>query len=523
MKKGFLLLLVVLLSSFFAGCGGNNGSSPNPPQPPQPPSTITSVTVSPPSVTLEVGKTQQFTVEVKGTGNFDASVNLYVNDVMSGNSTIGTIDISSLYATPNVVPDPATVTVKAVSRQDPTKFGTASVTIVPIQQVSLEWVRFVNFCDNCLRDDGYTVAIDSQDNIIAGGWKWLQNWGNPVPDWIGALVSFDKLGNERWRTDFGATLSWIASIARQPGQDSFYFTGSDGSPSGELNVALLGKIDTDGQILINPFLKSFQINGEETGCSLIRTQESQLYLSCGTGSGRLWMTVADFDSNVQRSFQVRDSGILYGLWVTPNYILTSGQFYDTEGPWSVAGYLRKFDHQGNLLWEGEKTFNDVIQLKVVEDSQGFIYAAGTQLELTPNEPRRYILVKLNQQGEEIWRRFWDGDNPSEQNYCNWVNDLILKPQGGVVVIGALTEFKGASPCCTTYPNCWDFGAWAVDPEGNTLWKIRQDINQSPWDYPRAGAFDSQGRLILVGMTAPKPTGSDFTDNVDLTVVKFRVP
>jgi hypothetical protein len=93
--------------------------------PPPPPSV--SVTVTPASATVQAGTTQQFTANVTGTTN--TSVTWQVNGVTGGNSTVGTISISGLYTAPAAAQNPATVTIRAVSNADATKFGTAAVTI----------------------------------------------------------------------------------------------------------------------------------------------------------------------------------------------------------------------------------------------------------------------------------------------------------------------------------------------------------------------------------------------------------
>ncbi len=85
------------------------------------------VSVSPTSATAQVNQTQQFTATVTGTSN--TTVTWQVNGVTGGNSTVGTIATSGLYTAPASVPNPATVTVRAVSQADTTKSASASVNI----------------------------------------------------------------------------------------------------------------------------------------------------------------------------------------------------------------------------------------------------------------------------------------------------------------------------------------------------------------------------------------------------------
>ena len=87
-----------------------------------------SVSVSPPSATVQIDKQQQFGATV--TGNSNQAVTWDVNGAIGGNGTVGFIDsISGLYTAPAVVPSPATVTVHATSNAVTSASGSASVTI----------------------------------------------------------------------------------------------------------------------------------------------------------------------------------------------------------------------------------------------------------------------------------------------------------------------------------------------------------------------------------------------------------
>jgi hypothetical protein len=85
---------------------------------PPPPPPI-SVTISPTSASLRVGRTLQF----------KATVNNTTNQTVTWSATAGTISASGLYTAPWSVPSPNPVTVKAVSAADNTKSATAVVKI----------------------------------------------------------------------------------------------------------------------------------------------------------------------------------------------------------------------------------------------------------------------------------------------------------------------------------------------------------------------------------------------------------
>src|SRR5256885_15115649 len=75
----------------------------------------------------------QPTATVQNTSN--TAVTWQVSGVSGGNATAGTISSSGLYTAPAVVPNPATVTVTAVSQADPTKSASAQGTITPTAEI----------------------------------------------------------------------------------------------------------------------------------------------------------------------------------------------------------------------------------------------------------------------------------------------------------------------------------------------------------------------------------------------------
>jgi len=91
-----------------------------------PATTVSNVSIAPPHVTLAPGQSQQFSATVSGTGSYSQNITWTVNDVVGGNSGLGTISKSGLYVTP--YPAPQSVTIEAASEFDPSR--TASATVV---------------------------------------------------------------------------------------------------------------------------------------------------------------------------------------------------------------------------------------------------------------------------------------------------------------------------------------------------------------------------------------------------------
>ena len=94
-----------------------------------------SVTISPTSWTLTAGlaNTETFTSTVTGattsTGAVSTSVNWYVNGVLGGNATFGTINSNGVYTAPLTPPTGSTVTVSAAVSVFPLATASATVTI----------------------------------------------------------------------------------------------------------------------------------------------------------------------------------------------------------------------------------------------------------------------------------------------------------------------------------------------------------------------------------------------------------
>lgn len=120
MRIGFLALLTAGAGTL--GCGGGGAVAPPPPPPPS----IT-VSVTPPSGSIVLGNQMTFTATVSNAN--DTSVSWSVDGVTGGSATIGAITSTGVYTAPVDLPSPATVQITATSHADPTKSGSANVTV----------------------------------------------------------------------------------------------------------------------------------------------------------------------------------------------------------------------------------------------------------------------------------------------------------------------------------------------------------------------------------------------------------
>jgi len=94
-----------------------------------------SLSISPTSATLATGDVVTFVATNTGSGT--TTINWLVNDILGGNSTVGTITAVGVYTAPAAVPAPATVIVKAQAAIDVSKTATAPVTIATASSPTL--------------------------------------------------------------------------------------------------------------------------------------------------------------------------------------------------------------------------------------------------------------------------------------------------------------------------------------------------------------------------------------------------
>jgi hypothetical protein len=125
----------------------------------------TSVTISPSAVSLVTNATQLFTATVMGTSN--TAVTWQVNGVTGGTSNAGTIATTGLFLAPAALPNPAAVTVKAISQADPTKSASATVTV---EVASRSGVTFYVS----------TSGNDTGPGTLTSPWRTIQHAANMV-------------------------------------------------------------------------------------------------------------------------------------------------------------------------------------------------------------------------------------------------------------------------------------------------------------------------------------------------------
>ncbi len=196
----------------------------------------TGVVVSPTSASVAVGTTQQFTAAING--QTSTAVNWQVNGIPDGNATVGTIDSQGLYTAPAVLPNPAAVTITAISQADSSQKATANLTITQFSNASLKGsFAFVmtGIDANGIFQQGGVLKADGSGYITAGTADYMQGNTTLLAKSISGTYSIDPntgVGTASLATAVGPfDLTFVMS-----GADYAYFIESDdwGNASGSM-------------------------------------------------------------------------------------------------------------------------------------------------------------------------------------------------------------------------------------------------------------------------------------------------
>ena len=126
------------------------------------------VVVTPLSAKLTAGTTQQFTATVTGTA--DHSVKWFVDGLPGGNSVVGTVSATGLYAAPTSIPNPPTIAVVAQSTVDKTKQAVADLVLKSLPIVIA--VSPLNVTVNLAQSQQFTAIVSGTSNTAV---TWTVN------------------------------------------------------------------------------------------------------------------------------------------------------------------------------------------------------------------------------------------------------------------------------------------------------------------------------------------------------------
>src|SRR6266853_476200 len=240
---GLVAGLLQLVGCGGSGSGPSNGATstqpPSPPPPPPPPPAPIDVSVTPAAESVQTGGTQTCTATVTNTTN--KAVYCQVNGITGGNTNVGTISTTGIYTAPATVPSPAIVTVTAVSVADPTRSGSAQVTVTA-PPPSTSWLWGVTTDDS-------TVQTASQVSAVAAFSKR-----------VAIRAVFDPpVGGSPAATDY------LSSEQALSAQDDVMGLPVDSSAMSQFTTAAISARIAEYLAALGPYVRVWEIGNEVNG------------------------------------------------------------------------------------------------------------------------------------------------------------------------------------------------------------------------------------------------------------------
>jgi hypothetical protein len=502
-----LFILSAIFASNFAGCGG--GSSLPPPGP-----SITSVNISPMSVSLQTSQPQKFTATVNGTGNFDVSLEWFVNGISGGNSTVGTVDTNGLYSAPPQLPDPPTVTVKALSTADSSKSASALATIRAIQTPTI--VRPETNLSIPGGDDGESTETPPGITLVddgSGGAYVLWEHRFPVeilaqhldgsgsPTWAagGILVTNPWTGYQaspRAVSDGsgGVIVVWVdgrGGFCDPSFQASCDIYGQRLSPTGALLWGPTGKpLSTAAN---NQGLGGMAVLSDGAGGILVAFQDNRINMTSQGGSGGYTVYVQRMDASgnpvwqvdgvrVGQDPQAGDAGQIRGLKMISdgqNGAIAAWYFTSYEGTAHLSIQAQRITSSGQPLWASggvavpgltstDPNGTGIETFDLSTDSQGgaVLVASWTP----PNATNAKVFAqRLDKNGAASWTQSAVLISTSTNDNLN--PSILSDGSGGI--------FASWQDCPNIGSNC-DIAMQRLDSVGRPPWGLNQiSLSQMP--------------------------------------------
>ncbi len=195
--------------------------------------------VTPAAASLRSGVTQNFTATVTNTSN--KAVIWQVNELVGGTLSIGTISTAGVYTAPATVPSPAMVTITAVSEADPTRSGSAAVSIIAPQPAT-SWLWGIT-------TDDPTVQLASQLSSVAAFPRRVTIRTVFDPPMGGSPAASDYLQSVRALSDKGDVMGLPV----------------DSSAMSQLTTVAIGARIAEYLSTLGPYVRIWEIGNEVNG------------------------------------------------------------------------------------------------------------------------------------------------------------------------------------------------------------------------------------------------------------------
>ncbi|RMG19937.1 MAG: hypothetical protein D6732_29330, partial [Methanobacteriota archaeon] len=369
---------------------------------------------------IQINKTQKYSVVI--TGAADKTADWYVNNILGGNSTFGTIDANGVYTAPASLPSPVTVTIKAVSLADSSFNSTA---VVALRGKGSFWAKTYDAGNN-LADKAEDIEMTTDGGFIVAGYTVLST---PSPNKDFWLLKLDTEGEVVWQKRYGGggDFDEYAESVEQTSDGGYIVAGTTTEGAAQTNWLIL-KLDADGNI---QWKKYFGTPYGDYAHSVEQTSDGG-YIVAGsvytpTYANDAFLLKLDSKGNIQWSKRYGDGAS--GFETAYAVEQTSDGGYIVGGDaWNKA-LIMKVDSAGTVLWS--KEFSAYKFYSVEETSDGGYVAVGGN----PGSVSYGFMVKMYSDGTVAWQREYGIGSSSGENFYS----VEETSDGGFIVSGFSDE------------------------------------------------------------------------------------
>jgi len=288
------------------------------------------------------------------------------------------------------------------------------------------------------------IATSDQNYLITG-----YSWDAPGSRTTVVLAKFDSAGNNIWNSYFGDEHDDHVFSVLETADYGYLITGTNRAQGKEGAVFLI-KTDINGVLEWQNF---YDTPTKDVGMDVVECDDSSILILAAANS---------FVGKIASSSE-------YGTYEASKIMMI------------------KTDNNGNEIWRkfygGDK--HDFAN-KIVPDGNNCYYFIGSSLN-NSNGSFDITLHKIDNSGNIIWRKNYGG-----RGY-EYGNDLDIEPTGDLLLTGTSSSYSaGENP---------DIYVVRIDQNGNEIWSKTYGGTYS--DYGNSGQFLSDGNIAILGNSRSK--------------------
>ena len=350
MRRALVLFISAAMAFWLYGCGRSCSTSAGSENSCSTTSATVTIKLHPDTTTqVMLGSTLQFTADVSGYSN--TKLTWQVNGHDNGNSTVGTISDNGLYTPPQTVPNPAQVTVTAISQANTNDTANVGVLIVSGITISVS-PSTADLLPG--KQQKFTSAITGNSNT---GVTWAVAGIAGGNSTVGTI---DSQGLYTAPTTLSTAPQGIAIAAT---------AAVDATKTAQATVTLHKSVS----LSLSPGSSSVQTFGQQKFTASVAGDSTATFtwqVNGIAGGNQTYGSIVDASDS---------SGVHYGLYTAPNHVPTTG---------IAAG--------ANLANGGAKTM--AVTITSIYSADSYFSAAASVTITTPNQKAQNLPMVLGVSG-----------------------------------------------------------------------------------------------------------------------------